>query len=137
MVAEGLVYGTGRTTRYVLGTWWTLSPVLALRWLGGQALRIADRLDPEPGVPGGWVTEGMRRPVVPVPDCPTELRVWAGDVDEQRFARKCLRAGRPLVVAVPDADCRYTLSIRPDTGEPGHRDVRKSDVRKCEGSWRR
>ncbi|MCS0636996.1 hypothetical protein NX801_15265 [Streptomyces sp. LP05-1] len=111
-VAEGPVYSTGRIVTYVLGSWQTFSPVLALRWLRGEARRIADRLDPDPAC-SGWVTEAMRRPVVPVPDCPAELRVWAADMDDQRAARERIKAGEPLVVVVPDADCRYTLSIRP------------------------
>lgn len=36
---------TGRMERHVLGTFRTISPMLALRWLGGQALWIADRID--------------------------------------------------------------------------------------------
>ncbi|MFE2929655.1 hypothetical protein [Streptomyces sp. NPDC059278] len=34
--------------RHVLGTFRTVSPALALRWLGGQALWIADRIDAGP-----------------------------------------------------------------------------------------
>ncbi|MCS0634609.1 hypothetical protein NX801_02810 [Streptomyces sp. LP05-1] len=112
VAAEGPVYSTGRVVRYVLGTWQTLSPVLALRWLRGEARRIADRLDPDPAC-AAWVTEAMRQPVTPVPDCPAELRVWAADPADQRAARAHLKAGVPLTVTVPDTDCRYTLTIRP------------------------
>ncbi|MCS0639913.1 hypothetical protein NX801_30640, partial [Streptomyces sp. LP05-1] len=86
--------------------------MLALRWLRGEARRIADRLDPDPAA-SRWVTEAMRQPVVPVPDCPAELRVWAADMDDQRAARARLKAGVPLTVVVPDTDCRYTLTVRP------------------------
>ncbi|MFJ4884507.1 hypothetical protein [Streptomyces sp. NPDC088731] len=34
----------GEMASYVLGTFRTVSPVLAMRWLGGQALWIADRI---------------------------------------------------------------------------------------------
>ncbi|MEU2667646.1 hypothetical protein ABZ622_02075 [Streptomyces sp. NPDC007164] len=92
-VAEGLVYGTGGTARYVLGTFRTISPVLALRWLGGQALWIVDRLG--------------------LDDHLAELRAWYEDRESQRAAHAHIKSGAPLLVVVPDADCTYTLSVRP------------------------
>lgn len=113
--AEGPVYGTGEVVSYVLGTFQTISPVLALRWLRGEARRIADRLDPDPAdYPAFgrrfWATECAS---VPVPDCPTELRAWAGDPAEEREARKHIKDGHPLFVTVPDTDCTYILSVWP------------------------
>ncbi|EGX55745.1 hypothetical protein SZN_31369 [Streptomyces zinciresistens K42] len=110
--AEGPVYGTGETVQYVLGTAQSISPVLVLRWLRGEALRIADRLDPDPRR-SAWVQPTMRAATVPMPDCPAELRVWATDPDEQRAAREHIKGGHPLFVDVPDADCTYTLSVWP------------------------
>ncbi|MFD8828272.1 hypothetical protein ACFV1C_38800 [Streptomyces sp. NPDC059605] len=124
-VAEGPVYGTGDTARYVLGTFRTISPVLALRWLGGQALRIVDRLDPDPRH-SAWVTPSMRLPGAPGalgPDHCAELRAWYRDRDGQRAAHAHLKNGNPLLVVVPDADCTYTLSVRP--GQQG-RDPRRA-----------
>ncbi|MFF8415418.1 hypothetical protein [Streptomyces sp. NPDC015680] len=91
-LAEGLVCGTDETARYVLGTFRTISPVLALRWLGGQALWIVDRLG--------------------LDDHLAELRAWYEDRESQRAAQAHIRRGAPLLVVVPDADCTYTLSVR-------------------------
>ncbi|WP_432137496.1 MULTISPECIES: hypothetical protein [unclassified Streptomyces] len=110
--AEGPVYGTGETVPYVLGTTQSISPVLVLRWLRGEALRIADRLDPDPHR-SAWVQPTMRAATVPVPDCPAELRMWATAPDEQREAREHIKGGHPLFVKVPDTDCTYTRSVWP------------------------
>ncbi len=112
VVAEGGVYGTGRVARYVLGAFQTISPVLALRWLRAEALRTADRLDPDPRH-SAWVRPFMRVPSAPVPDCPAGLRAWAAEADGRRAARERLKAGRPLCATFPDTDCTYTLSVRP------------------------
>ncbi|MFF5422226.1 hypothetical protein [Streptomyces misionensis] len=112
-VAEGPVYGVGRTARYVLGTFRTISPVLALRWLGGQALWIVDRLDPDPHH-SAWVQPSMRLPGTPGPDHSAELRAWYRDRNGQRAAHAHLKNGHPLLVVVPDADCTYTLSAHPE-----------------------
>ncbi|MFE7615636.1 hypothetical protein [Streptomyces sp. NPDC057496] len=115
-VAEGPVCGTGETARYVLGTFRTISPVLALRWLGGQALWIVDRLDPDPHR-SAWVQPSMRLPEAPGilgSDHGAELRAWYQDRDGQRAAHAHLKSGHPLLVVVPDADCTYTLSVQPE-----------------------
>ncbi|MFF9541476.1 hypothetical protein ACF1BU_36125 [Streptomyces sp. NPDC014724] len=91
-LAEGPVYGTDETARYVLGTFRTISPLLALRWLGGQALWIADRLDLDPHL--------------------AELRAWYEDRESQRAAQAHIKTGAPLLVVVHDTDCTYTLSVR-------------------------
>ncbi|MFF8383616.1 hypothetical protein [Streptomyces kanasensis] len=112
VLAEGPVYGTGRVVRYVLGAFRTISPVLALRWLRGEALRIADRLDPDPSR-SAWVRPAVRVVSVPVPDCPARLRAWATAPDRQRAARERIKNGHPLSVEVPDVDCAYILSAWP------------------------
>lgn len=94
-LAEGLVCGTDETARYVLGTFRTISPVLALRWLGGQALWIVDRLGLDPRL--GHLAE---------------LRAWYEDRESQRAAQAHIKTGAPLLVVVPDTDCTYTLSVR-------------------------
>ncbi|MFF2849549.1 hypothetical protein ACFVT5_24915 [Streptomyces sp. NPDC058001] len=106
--AEGPVYGTGHTAHHILGTHHTISPVLALRWLSGQALHIANRLDPDPAH-SPWLPPAARQATATGPDCPTELRTWAEDRHRQRVARERIKAGHPLFVVVPDADCTYTL----------------------------
>ncbi|MDK1472256.1 hypothetical protein QNO07_02240 [Streptomyces sp. 549] len=110
--ADGLVYGTGETVPYVLGTFQSISTILALRWLRTAALRIADRLDPDPQH-STWVRLFMRLPTVPFPDCPTRLRTWAADRDGQREARQHLKAGHPLFRTFADTDCTYALSVSP------------------------
>lgn len=94
-IAEELGHGTDETVRYTLGTFRTISPVLALRWLGGQALWIVDRLgrDPRPGHLG-------------------ELLAWYDDRESQRAAHAHIKTGAPLLVVIPDADWTYTLSLR-------------------------
>ncbi|OKJ74238.1 hypothetical protein [Streptomyces sp. CB02460] len=109
--AEGPVHGTGETAQYVLGSFRTISPVLVLRWLQGEALHLADRLDPDPER-SAWVEPTMRADAVPVPDCPTELRVWASEFGD-RTAREHIKGGHPLFETFPDADCTYSLSVWP------------------------
>ncbi|MGW3951183.1 hypothetical protein ACWEKM_09620 [Streptomyces sp. NPDC004752] len=116
VLAEGEVYGTREVVPYVLGTFQTISPKLALRWLRGQAERIADRLDPDPARSPWFVPTECA--AVPVPDAPTELRVWATDPQEERAARDQLREGAPLSVVIPDSGCRYTLTVWPVTLPP-------------------
>lgn len=115
--AEGEVYGTGETAACVLGTFSTISPKLALRWLRGEAEHIADRLDPDPER-SAWVKPWMRVDPVPLPDCPAELRFWADAPEGHQAARDQLRDGAPLSVVVPDNGCRYTLTIWPVTVPP-------------------
>ncbi|MFF2011543.1 hypothetical protein ACFVWY_21035 [Streptomyces sp. NPDC058195] len=111
---------TGQMARYVLGTFETISPVLAVRWLGGQALWIADRLndDPESGPRldlegAAWVQSLRRLPIGSTPNRPVELRAWYADRKGQREAQAHLKGGNPLLVVVPDTDCTYTLSAHP------------------------
>ncbi|MFF2846868.1 hypothetical protein ACFVT5_11100 [Streptomyces sp. NPDC058001] len=110
--AEGPVYGTGETAHHVLGTFHTISPVLVLRWLRSQALRIADRLDPDP-TRSPWALPTIRKATAPIPDCPTELRTWAEDPEEHRAARAYIKTGHSLFATFPDADCTYTLCVWP------------------------
>ncbi|MFJ7197949.1 MULTISPECIES: hypothetical protein [unclassified Streptomyces] len=127
--------GTGKMERHVLGTFRTISPMLALRWLGGQALWIADRIDADPDAdpaacpdsdsgfgPGprsdlersAWVQPLKRPPVGSTPDRPAELRAWYEDRQGQRAAQAHIKNGNPFLVVVPDTDYTYTLSVHPD-----------------------
>ncbi|MFJ2818849.1 hypothetical protein [Streptomyces sp. NPDC087294] len=112
--AEWLIPGTRENARCLLATFRSISPKLALRWLSGEALRIADRLDPQPtGTP--WVSPLMHAFRLVKPGCPTELRAWATDHAELRAARAHIKNGHPLFARFPDTDCTYTLTIRPVT----------------------
>jgi hypothetical protein len=109
VIAEGPVYGSGEIVPFVLDTFRTRSQGLALTWLRKQALRIADGLDPDPDH-APWAT---RSAGIPVPDAPTELRVWATGPAEEHAARSRLDQGGPVSVVVPDGPDRYTLAICP------------------------
>ncbi|WP_329195562.1 hypothetical protein [Streptomyces sp. NBC_01435] len=113
--AEGLECGLDETARYVLGTFRTVSPVLALRWLGGQALWIVDRLGPDPQRLV-WVRPFMCSSADPALSHSGDLRAWYEDRESQRAARAHIKTGAPLLVVVPDVDCTYTLSVRPAHG---------------------
>ncbi|WP_413753438.1 hypothetical protein NRF20_26985 [Streptomyces sp. R-74717] len=121
--------GTGKMERHVLGTFRTISPVLALRWLGGQALWIADRIDADPDADpdsdsgfgprsdlerSAGVQPLKRLPVGSTPDRPAELRAWYEDRQGQRAAQAHIKGGNPFLVVVPDTDFTYTLSVHPD-----------------------
>ncbi|NBE53620.1 hypothetical protein [Streptomyces boluensis] len=123
VLAVGPVYGGAGVVSYVLGAFRTISPVLALRWLWGRALWIADRLDPDPEG-SRWVRPAMRMPVPPAPDGPAELRAWCAAGSDGRAARERIKRGDPLSLSVPDADCTYTFSIWPETTTTHKPDVR-------------
>ncbi|MFE7131286.1 hypothetical protein ACFVIM_10535 [Streptomyces sp. NPDC057638] len=112
VLAEGPVYRSGQILPYILATLRTRSPESALEWLQGQARRVAGLLDPEP-TRSRWVTPAMRMGRVPVPDAPTEMRVWSDDPDEARAARERLAHGVAVSVVVPDGPDRYTFAICP------------------------
>ncbi|WP_127201732.1 hypothetical protein [Streptomyces sp. Z26] len=90
-----------------------MSPVLALRWLRGEALLLADRLDPDPRhCP--YLTPGLRPSPAPVAGCADRLRAWAGDTVGLRTTRAGLKDGRAVSVVFEDEDCAYTLSAWPE-----------------------
>ncbi|MFD7115715.1 hypothetical protein ACFWAA_01470 [Streptomyces sp. NPDC059922] len=117
VLAEGEVFGTRETVGFVLGTFSTISPKLALRWLRGEAERIADRLDPDPAH-STWVMAWMRVDPVPTPDCPTDLRDWISDPREHQAARDQLAEGAPLSVVMSDSGCRFTFIVWPIVRTP-------------------
>ncbi|MFE7134514.1 hypothetical protein ACFVIM_27005 [Streptomyces sp. NPDC057638] len=109
VIAEGPVYGSGEIVPFVLDTLRTRSQDIALTWLRKQALRLADGLDPDPAR-APWATRCER---TPIPDAPTELRVWAADPTEDHAARTRLDHGVAVSVVIPDGPDRYTLAISP------------------------
>ncbi|MFE9610195.1 hypothetical protein [Streptomyces sp. NPDC006012] len=62
----GPAFGAAGTVQYVLGAVRTTSAEPALGWLCGEALRIADRLDPDPER-SAWVRPAMRTAPVSAP----------------------------------------------------------------------
>ncbi|MFI9628732.1 hypothetical protein [Streptomyces sp. NPDC052042] len=103
--------GDARTTVH-LGGVLVASPRLALRWLRGQAERLANGLDPDPGTP--WVPRTALRAVpASEPDAPAELRGWATDDECQGDALHRLASGGEFEFVVRDAVCWYGLTARP------------------------
>ncbi|TSB19392.1 hypothetical protein [Streptomyces benahoarensis] len=109
---EGRPFGSSVTASHVLGTFRTISPVLAVRWLRGQARYLAERLDPDPER-APWAGPVGRAVATEAPDSPADLRAWAADPAEEHAARDHLKRGGPLFVTVQDTDGRYTLSVWP------------------------
>ncbi|MFE3072140.1 hypothetical protein [Streptomyces sp. NPDC059247] len=108
--AVGPVAGTWLPTTYSLGRFETISPKLVLRWLRGEALRLADRLDPDPARVK-WLPPRTYRMASPGPNCAEELRSWSGSNDAEGHARETLRARQPFRAEFADQDCTYVLSV--------------------------
>ncbi|MFI6206396.1 hypothetical protein ACIBAI_08340 [Streptomyces sp. NPDC051041] len=98
----------GRRIGVPLGTYRAPTLALALWWLRDRASWIAQRLDPQPDT--GHVPPGALVPVADtVPDVPTVLRAWCGDVTRQEQAADELAAGRLVRIAVSDDTTEYEL----------------------------
>ncbi|MFE6716207.1 hypothetical protein ACFVDU_01325 [Streptomyces albidoflavus] len=103
--------GDDRRTIFLGGT---VTPTrrLALRWLRGQALRLAGGLDPPPDAP--WAPAGMlRRTPEAALDAPGALRGWAASLERQDDAAQRLAFGDPLAFIARDAFGWYRLTARP------------------------
>lgn len=103
--------GDGRRSVFLGGT---VAPTrrLVLRWLRGQALRLAGGLDPSPDVP--WAPAGvLRRIPAAALDAPGALRGWATSVAGQEDAAQRLADGEPFGFLVRDAAGWYRLTARP------------------------
>ncbi|MET8553848.1 formylmethionine deformylase [Streptomyces sp. NPDC004959] len=73
----------------------------AAGWLRGEACRLADRLDPEPGA--RWARAGAVHPATGTgPDAPAALRAWAVDGERQSLVRELLRLRQPFALRFPD-----------------------------------
>ncbi|MGX2996080.1 hypothetical protein JNUCC64_17655 [Streptomyces sp. JNUCC 64] len=110
--AEGPVVGTARRGRAVLGAFASPYPGRVLRWLRGQALRIADGLDPDPSA---WMNPQV---LFPDPDAhpgdvPATLRDWALRDGVRNEARRRLLAGEPFAFLSSDHSGAYALTAWP------------------------
>ncbi|MGW6455047.1 hypothetical protein ACWF94_03830 [Streptomyces sp. NPDC055078] len=113
-VAEGLVIGTGRPARYVLGTFASPYPGRVLRWLRKQAVRIADGLDPDPAsVP--WPAALRPGPSAHTGngDVASVFRDWANDDGPPDEARRRLVTGNPVLLVGADVTGWYALAAWP------------------------
>lgn len=91
-----------------LGTYRAPTLALALWWLRDRAIWIADRLDPQPEAE--HFPPGSLAPVAEtVPDVPTALRWWCGELSQQELVADELAAGRLVRVAVCDGTTEYEL----------------------------
>jgi hypothetical protein len=106
---------------WMLGGHRSATPGQALRWLRGQARRLADALDPIPG--RGPFPAGSLRQLGPGAPNPGRIfREWAADLPFQRLQLAALANGRHISVNAGgpdrvsgrgDANVYYSLSCRP------------------------
>lgn len=102
----------GETVRVLLGTFQTPYRGRVLRWLRGQARRIADGLDPDPRAP--WIDGRELVPVCrEVHDVPEELRHWCDDDGARQAAYDDLGNGDPFTLTASDDTARYFLAVIP------------------------
>ncbi|MDN0199052.1 hypothetical protein [Streptomyces sp. S.PNR 29] len=98
----------GRRIGVPLGTYRAPTLALALWWLRDRASWIAERLDPQPDAE--HLPSGALVPVTDtVPDVPTVLRAWCGDVAQQELVAEELAAGRLVRIATSDDTTEYEL----------------------------
>ncbi|KUJ69661.1 hypothetical protein ACZ90_10075 [Streptomyces albus subsp. albus] len=110
VLADGPV--NGRMVRVSLGVCETPSPLSALQWLYGQALRVANGLDLDPRTP--WLAGRTLHAVSEsLADAPTELRQWCADAHQQREALRQLEEGASVAMTVADHTGRYYLTAWP------------------------
>nr|WP_134004689.1 hypothetical protein [Streptomyces sp. 846.5] len=94
---EAVALCPGHDRVFWLGSHPAGSPRLALRWLRGRALDLADQLD-----------LGNARPVFG----------WLNDADEMQRAMSALAAGELYALSVFEDNTRYVLTARPTSPAP-------------------
>jgi hypothetical protein len=119
---EVMARGPDMCREWMLGDYRAGTPRLALRWLRGQACRLADALDPSPGH-GPFPVESLRLIDPSGPPNPGRVfREWLNDLRCQEQQLSALVAGRHISVNAGgpdrvcgwrDTDVLYSLSCRP------------------------
>ena len=107
------------TREFALGSYAAKNPRLAVRWLRGQAYRLANALDPEPGV--GWAKGDAASALRRLPDSVADsqanpgraLREWALDMTSHEQVMAYLLTGTPYFMTVSDPSAYYMLSSEP------------------------
>jgi hypothetical protein len=102
-----------------LGGYWATTPRLAVRWLRGQAARLAYALDPQPGE--GWAQGEAVQGLIRMPDFLPDgwpdpghaLRRWLNDSQRHETVMDGLRIGRPFQLSVHDPSAYFMLSVQP------------------------
>ncbi|MBW1602280.1 hypothetical protein JJV70_09185 [Streptomyces sp. JJ66] len=111
----------GGCDAWFLGGYRASSPRLAVRWLRGQALRLARALDPRPGT-GPLPAACLHRTGPNSPNPGHILRTWAQDLRCQETHLLLLAAARPInitaggpdsIYGLRDTDVYYSLTARP------------------------
>lgn len=118
---EAIARSSDAGREWALGGYRANSPRLAMRWLRGQAARLANALDPVPGV--GPIPTTCLREVGEVRHSPGRaFREWLADHPYQGIQASALVSGRHISVNAggpdgffgdADADVFYFLSARP------------------------
>lgn len=102
-----------------LGGYQAATPRLAVRWLRGQAARLASALDPQPGT--GWTQGEAAKTLRQLPDrLPDDwpdpghmLREWQHDDHRHEQVMAALLSGHPFALTTHDYSAYYMLSARP------------------------
>ncbi|KLJ03218.1 hypothetical protein ABZ114_23840 [Streptomyces albidoflavus] len=111
------VYGGDGARSLWLGG--TLAPTrrLALRWLRGQALRLAEGLDPDPRTTR-LPPDTLRPAPRTAEHAPSQLRFWAADLAYAEEATGCLATGYPYRFTAREGPAWYQLTARPLLAPP-------------------
>ncbi|WP_331719444.1 hypothetical protein [Streptomyces sp. NBC_01174] len=110
IVCEITAHSPDRMGHWLLATYGTSTPRLALRWLTARAGELADRLDPDPHEVT-WADEGAFRLSAPDGLDPSEhLRLWQADLVAHEHMMQALAVGSPVVLTVHDDAALYTLT---------------------------
>lgn len=102
-----------------LGGYLAATPRIAVRWLRGQAARIAHALDPQPGQAWahGEAAKTLRRLPDRLPDGWPDpghmLREWQHDHPAHEQIMAALLDGHPFALTTQDTTAYYMLSARP------------------------
>ncbi|MBW1602680.1 hypothetical protein JJV70_11280 [Streptomyces sp. JJ66] len=112
---EATAVAADRSAAWPLGEVRERDPRLAVRWMRGRALLIANALDPLPGACGPLPAACLREVVGDGPNPGALLRRWADDASAQAAALTRLRTGTPISVHAADDATQYVISAYPLT----------------------
>ncbi|MFJ5098453.1 hypothetical protein [Streptomyces sp. NPDC088557] len=88
-----------------------ISAEFAVRWLRGEARRLADRIDPTPKQVSWGPPRAFRPATLSGPNSAPILRSWADSERTAADALEVLGTRHPFRAAFPDTGATYVLSI--------------------------